>query len=78
MSKYAPLERYLNQASITLSYNEIEQILGFKLPESAYNREQWWSGQTTEHTQAKSWLNAGWKVHNIELSKSVTFIRDGL
>lgn len=31
-SKYFPLENYLNQVSITLTYAELEEILGFTLP----------------------------------------------
>ena len=74
-SKYFPLENYLNQVSITLTYSELEEILGFKLPKTAYKREQWWENNTMNHTQANSWLNAGWKVENINLGVDVTFVR---
>lgn len=72
-SKYFPLEHYLNQTTITLTYADIEEILGFALPPTAYKREQWWENNTANHPQAKSWLNAGWKVARVELGKSVTF-----
>lgn len=74
-SKYFPLENYLNQVSITLTYAELEEILGFTLPPTAYNREQWWVNNSNNHTQALSWLNAGWKVDNVILGKNVTFVR---
>ncbi|KAA8755033.1 hypothetical protein [Paenibacillus sp. UASWS1643] len=74
-SKYFPLENYLNQVSITLTYAELEEILGFTLPPTAYNREQWWVNNSMNHTQALSWLNAGWKVENVILGKQVTFVR---
>ncbi|WP_145047873.1 hypothetical protein [Paenibacillus xylanexedens] len=74
-SKYFPLENYLNQVSITLTYSELEEILGFVLPKTAYKREQWWENNTMNHTQANSWLNAGWKVEKVNLGVDVTFIR---
>lgn len=76
MSKYKPLEEYLNTVTVTLSYGEIEGILGFKLVDTAYNREQWWENNTNQHTQANAWLNAGWKVQSDDLGKSVTFVRN--
>lgn len=74
-SKYFPLENYLNQVSITLTYPELEEILGFELPKTAYKREQWWENNTMNHTQANSWLNAGWKVEKVNLGVDVTFVR---
>ncbi|MDR6776273.1 hypothetical protein UY456_23110 [Paenibacillus polymyxa] len=76
MSKYDPLENYLKGITVTLSYTEIEQILGSELPPTAYERDQWWANNTNNHTQARSWLNAGWKVRTVDLGKSVTFIRN--
>lgn len=77
-SKYFPLENYLNQVSITLTYSEMEEILGFELPKTAYRREQWWENNTMNHTQANSWLNAGWKVERVNLGIDVTFVRQHL
>jgi hypothetical protein len=75
MSKYKPLEEYLSKVTVTLTYSEIEEILGFKLPETAYNLDQWWENNTSQHTQANAWLNAGWKKESVNLGKDVTFIR---
>jgi hypothetical protein len=74
MSKYKPLQEYLCQVTVTLSYNEIEEILGFELPESAYTHEQWWENDSG-HAQAKAWLNVGWKRKSVNLGKDVTFIQ---
>jgi hypothetical protein len=74
MSKYYKLEEYLRNTQKqveTLSYDEIERILGFRLPSSAYNHRPWWANGG--HSQANSWLNAGWEVSSVELGKSVTF-----
>jgi len=78
MSKYHKLEEYLRNIKkqvLTLSYDEIESILGFKLPPSAYKHRAWWANGG--HSQANSWLNAGWEVSSIELGKSVTFRKVG-
>ena len=58
-----------------MSYDEIERILGFGLPSSAYNHRPWWANGG--HSQANSWLNAGWEVSSVELRKSVTFRKVG-
>ncbi|MEF3304071.1 DUF7662 domain-containing protein [Paenibacillus sp. GYB003] len=75
--KYMYLQKYLSQkAAITLTYTEIEQILGFALPEAAYKHRSWW-GNDPSTTQSHAWLSAGWHVSDVELGISVTFIRSG-
>lgn len=82
MSVYAPLERRLSQAdqdAVTLSFEEIERVLGRKLPQSAYDeriKRQWWANTDT-HSQAKAWLKAGRKARLNVAENQVTFIRDG-
>ena len=46
MRKYTPLMLFLDKCKdteITLSYEEIEKIIGEKLPKTAYEKSQWWS-----------------------------------
>lgn len=77
MSKYYPLENYLKKSQKqkeTLKYEEIEKILGFTLPKSGYKHRQWWENGGG-HTQANSWLNAGWKVDVVDMGEVVTFIK---
>jgi len=77
LSKYYPFENYLKKSQKqkeTLMYEEIENILGFALPKSAHDHRQWWENGGG-HTQANSWLNAGWKVEDVYLGKHVTFIK---
>lgn len=79
MSKYEPLPRFL--ASVggvahRLSFVEIEEILGFPLPKSAYQHEAWWSNNATGHSHARAWLSSGWRTEAVDLtSKKVTFQR---
>jgi hypothetical protein len=76
MSKYAPLENHLSgleENSITLSYEKLEQMLGFKLPNSAYKHRAWWSNG--KKGGSKFWLRVGWMVESVRLGESVTFSR---
>jgi len=81
MSKYDPLRDYLRDVAKrgrteeTLSFREVERILDFPLPSSAYDYAPWWGNDKT-HTQARAWLDAGWEVVEKDLaSKKVTFQR---
>jgi hypothetical protein len=76
MSKYAPLENHLSgleENSLTLSYEQLEQMLGFKLPNSAYKHRAWWSNG--KKGGSKFWLRVGWMVESVRLGDSVTFSR---
>jgi hypothetical protein len=79
MSKYEPLPQFLASAhgSIKrLNFAEIERVLGFKLPKSAYEHEAWWSNNTTGHSHARAWLKAGWRTQDLDLAgRKVTFQR---
>jgi len=55
-----------------LTFPEIESLLGFALPTSAYKYRPWWANDFT-HSQAKAWLNADWKVIHVNLGKSIKF-----
>ena len=74
--KYQKLGGYLSGLKgnhVRLSFAELENILGFNLPASASKHRAWWGNGG--HTQADSWLKAGWRVHSVELGHSVEFIR---
>lgn len=79
MSKYEPLPQFLSAKSVSslrLGFKEIEDILGFTLPKSAYAHEAWWSNNETGHSHARSWLHAGWRTAGVDLlAREVTFER---
>ncbi|MFT4275164.1 MAG: hypothetical protein QM576_02305 [Rhodopseudomonas sp.] len=81
MSKYEPLPRFLGsvgRSAHRMSFSEIERILGFKLPNSAYQHEAWWSNNATGHSHARAWLQSGWRTEAIDLAaRKVTFQRRG-
>jgi hypothetical protein len=79
MSKYEPLPQFLGSvggAAHRMSFHEIERVLGFKLPKSAYEHEAWWSNNSTGHSHAKAWLKFGWRTEAVDLAaRKVTFQR---
>ncbi len=78
-SKYLSLGEYLltcKKDSISLSFVELEEILGFPLPNSARKFRTWWSNNRTHLHAETGWLSFGWRVSNINLeTRSVQFNR---
>jgi hypothetical protein len=80
MSKYEPLYDHLKPVranELTMSFTEIEAVLGAPLPVSARQHKAWWANSSGKgHTQPTCWHNAGWKTANVNLvDENVTFIR---
>ena len=78
-SKYKALSEFLYESwekKIELSYEQLEDILGFSLPASAHNLPQSYWANTEYHTYAKSWLALGYKAKVKVASKSVMFERN--
>jgi hypothetical protein len=79
MSKYSKLRDYLRDSTeqrTTLSFAEIERIVGAPLPESARVHREWWANGG--HSHAVAWLEAGFRVDGVEFGGSlVSFARSG-
>ena len=79
MGKYEPLSEFLvslNEDELNIAFSEIEVILGFPLPASAYTHRPWWANGG--HTQASAWLNAGYKVVQVDFrAHTVNFCKSG-
>lgn len=79
--KYAPLQDHLrslpsSKSSVTLTFKEIEKIIGTTLPKSASIYQEWWANQSYG-SQAPSWLGAGFIVDRVDVNrKIVSFLRD--
>lgn len=74
MSKYAPLQEFLSNQKDTpvmLTYQEMENLIGFKLPNSAYRHRAWWSNG--KRGGSKFWLRVGWMVDSVALGQTVSF-----
>jgi len=82
-TKYLPLEDWFrNQPAtkkrITLTFDQVEAILGNPLPKSATRLKTWW---TNTHPKIESyrtaWLNGSWKVTEFDQQgRWAKFIRD--
>lgn len=74
--KYRFLSDYLcesNQTRVKLTYAEIEDILKFKLPNSAATHRAFWAN-TTSHSIALSWLSVNYSVVEVNLdNKYIVF-----
>ena len=77
-SKYQALSEYLYESwekRIVLSYDKIEDVLGFELPASAHTVPQSFWANTEYHNYAKSWLLLGYKAKVNVKTKTVSFER---
>jgi len=81
MGKYDALQRHLLAGSLSewrASFAEIEAVLDFPLPRSAYVYPAWWSNDATGHSHSRAWLGAGWKTARVDLqTQQVTFLKVG-
>ncbi len=68
--KYLPLTQFLSGQTvgkITLTFAELEKILGSELPPSARHHRPWWANSRHRHVQSSGWLGAGWQVSEVDL-----------
>ena len=76
-SKYQQLFEYLrrsNQRQLTLTFAEIEVLMGETLPDSARVKRAWWSNRSKGALQASAWMEAGYLVEKLDLDgERVTF-----
>ena len=78
-SKYNPLYDHLVSANddvVSLSFEEIEDILGFDLPASAHLYQAWWANEREgTHSHARSWLDASYETQGVDLNaQTVRFV----
>ena len=78
--KYDPLTRYLADLTadeVTLTFAEIEAIVGVPLPPSARN-PNFWSNAPSGIFRDRPWVRAGWRMARTQLRGewlAVTFAR---
>lgn len=81
-SKFDPLRDYLKAQKVdelVLSYEEIEDILGFALPRAAY-RAEWWFDDVPEHPKLQriAVRDAGFDARRLSEGNKVRFRRSSL
>jgi hypothetical protein len=83
MAKYDPLLCYLKQhtsPSGTLSFAEIEAILGAKLPQSARTTKQWWWSDPmprSSNVQCRAWIGSGYVAELANVGAEQVIFRRG-
>jgi hypothetical protein len=70
MSKYAPLGKFLRQQRselVALKFEDIERIVGTKLPVNSQSYRAWWSNNPTNNVMTKVWLDAGFRTEQVDI-----------
>ena len=68
-SKYEPLKTFLSEsgrAEIQMAFEEIEAIIGCKLPPKASGYPAWWSNNPSNNPMTRAWLDAGYKSERVD------------
>jgi hypothetical protein len=69
MAKYDPINENLQNSpdnEVTLSFKQVEKIIGDKLPPSAYRHQAWWANEAKgNHVHAHAWMDVGWEVETV-------------
>jgi len=77
---YAELNAHLNargNSDVSLTFEEIEGLLGVPLPSAARLHKEWWTDGDPDGAapQLSAWLQAGLKAHANLFARSVSFER---
>jgi hypothetical protein len=80
--KYLPLEEWFRKqpttaGPITLTFSQVEEILGTPLPASATKLKTWWTNvQPNIQSHRTAWRNNGWVVDEFDQQgRWVRFVR---
>ena len=77
--KYAPLTEFLRRqtrAVVQMSFTEIEQVIGAKLPASATQHRAWWSNNPSNNVMTEAWKEAGFESEDVDMKgRHVAFRR---
>lgn len=73
-TRYAALAVYLQHQTpktdnLSLTFKQIEEIIGSELPLSAYRHRSWWANDQVSHVQSQQWLSADWKVASVNMTE---------
>ena len=51
-----------------MSFEEIERVVGSKLPEKSQLYRAWWSNNPSNNVMTKVWLDAGYRTEQVDMS----------
>lgn len=79
MSKYSALTDHLakqREQRVTMTFSDVERILGGSLPNSARTHRPWWANSSHGHVQARGWMDAGYESQDVDLAtERLVFVR---
>lgn len=70
--KYGPLTAFLRRQSravIRMSFDEIEKVIGAKLPPSALRHRAWWSNNAHNNVMTRAWIDAGFESEGVDMAR---------
>jgi hypothetical protein len=70
MGKYTSFGEFLRQqkaAEVCLTFEEIEKIIGAKLPPSSKQYRAWWSNNPHNSVLTQVWLDAGFQSEDVDM-----------
>lgn len=79
MSKYENITAFLAERDYSkpwhATFQQVEELIGSSLPDSARKHQAWWANQAGKgHAQSFSWACVGWRTSNLDLeNETVTF-----
>ena len=71
MGKYDPLAEFLRtkgSSRVPMTFDEIEQVTGTKLPPKAQFHRAWWSNNPSNNVMTKVWLQAGYETEQVDMA----------
>jgi hypothetical protein len=78
--KYNALGQYLKaraaDSAVLLTFAEIEEIIGSKLPSSAYEHRPWWSNNPSNNVMTKVWLAARFETEQVDMASRKLVFRN--
>jgi|SRR5688572_25066028 hypothetical protein len=70
VGKYEPLGNFLRKQTadeVKVSFEQIERIIGDKLPASAHEHRAWWSNNPNNSVMTKAWIEAGFHSEQVDM-----------
>ena len=70
MGKYEPLGKFLRQQgsdAVAMKFEDIERVVGTKLPESSRQHRAWWSNNPNNNVMTRVWLDAGFQTEQVDI-----------
>lgn len=63
-----PLKPICGNAVVPMTFTEIEEIIGNRLPSSAFKYRPWWSNNPSNSVITHAWLRAGYVSAEVDMA----------